>query len=506
MNKRIVKSGILISAGTLFSRILGLFREIVTAKYFGAGSSFDSFVVAFTIPNLFRRVLGEDMYERAFMPKFKRLKEEGEVRQAKTYFAKTLLVALIASILACIAVYFFIPQLAKIIGPGLKGEEFKLAVNYGYKLVPFIFLISLSTLCGAFLLFNGKSLIYSTAPAFMNLGIIIFLILFYKDLGNNSLAYAYITGGVLFLVFQLPFVIKEYLNLKPDGSRKTENQPEHLKSAFKEGGKILSLSVINKSVEITDRLVASLVGTGAISSLWYSFRIIHLPFAFFSLAVSRALAPEFSALKGKRDYSSFGTLLENGFTINLAVLLPITAFLLIFPSETITIFYKRGNFGDSALLLTSKALFYYSLALIPMGATAILGRAYSSLENNSIPLAASIGGALTNIILDFALYKTPLKQGGIALATAIALYVQTAILSAFLFKYKIAFSIKRLIKNSSYLSLTLIPYFSLLFVLKYYLRGFEGKFYYLVFIGGNALLVALYGYGALWIIKKRLKI
>ncbi len=505
MNKRIVKSGVLISLGTFLSRILGLLREIITAGYFGATSSFDSFVVAFTIPNLFRRVLGEEMFERAFMPRFKRLKEEGKTASAKRFFLKIVFFTFFASILACFLIYLFIPQLIHFIAPGLKGNAYNEAIGFAYKLVPFLFLIAFATLLGAFLLFNGRSFLYAIAPAFMNAGIILFLVLFYKKLGEISIVYAYLSGALLFLIVQIPFVAKVYLSLKVENREEDNvNESREFKSSLFEGGKIFLLSIINKSVEIVDRLVASLVGSGAISSLWYSFRVIHLPFAFFSLAISRALAPEFSKLKGKKDNAAFSSLIGKGLLINLAILLPVSVFFLLFPEQIISIFYKRGNFGAHSLALTSKAFFYYSFALLPMGMLAVLGRAYSSLENNTYPLIASVIGAILNIILDFALYRTNLQQGGIALATAISILAQVIMLFLLLSRFDI--EVKKGDFNGFFnILLVLIPYTLSLFVLKYLLKGLSGLLFYLTFIGGGGIITILYFAGVIWILKKKLE-
>ena len=504
MNKGIVKSGVFISIGTLLSRLLGLLREIVTATYFGAGSAFDSFVVAFTIPNLFRRVLGEEMFERAFMPRFKRLKEQGKTASAKRFFLKIVLFTFFASILACFLIYLFIPQLIHFIAPGLSGISYNYAVSFAYKLVPFLFLISFATLLGAFLLFNEKPFLYAIAPAFMNVGTILFLVLFYKKLGEVSIVYAYLTGALLFLLIQVPFVFKVYFSLKiKEKNMAAVGENREFKSSLFEGVKILFLSIVNKSVEIVDRLVASLVGSGAISSLWYSFRIVHLPFAFFSLAISRALAPEFSKLKGNKDNETFGNLIAKGLLINLAILLPVTVFFLLFPKEVIAIFYKRGNFGTHSLLLTSKAFFYYSLALLPMGMLAILGRAYSSLENNTYPLIASIIGAILNIILDFALYKTSLKQGGIALATAISMYIQVIVMFAFLSRFDIRLK-REGFKGFYTVIMSLVPYIAALFILKCLIRDLSGLSFYALFIGGSGVLSILYFAGVIWHLKKKM--
>ncbi len=506
MNKRVFKSGVFISLGTFLSRVLGLLREIITARYFGAASNFDAFVVAFTIPNLFRRVLGEDMFERAFMPRFKRLKEEGKCEEACQYFLHVVFFVFFVSLFLCFIVYFFVPQLIHIISPGLKGHALNIAIKFGYRIVPFLFLISFATLFGAFLLFNGRPFLYSIAPAFMNIGVITFLVLFFKKMGSISIVFAFLSGAFLFLLFQFPFVVFYFKSLKKQcGGDYEKKGISHLFASLKEGGKIIVLSIVNKSVEVVDRLVASLVGSGAISSLWYSFRLIHLPFAFFGLALSRALAPEFSRLKGKGDLTNYSNLIEKGVLITFGILMPVTLFFLVFPGDIVSLFYKRGNFDVHSVQLTSKAFFYYSFSLLPMGFVAVLGRAYSSLEDNTIPLIVSVCGAILNIVLDFLLYSTPLKQGGIALSTALSLFLQAILLMLLLGRYRIVLTRKLLVYLLK-LILVIAPYTVCLFVLKYFLSGLNGKFlFYSVFVCSSGLLFVFCMAGELWLLRGILK-
>ena len=98
-SERLLRGGGIISAGTMTTRLLGLLRELMTAAYFGAGGAVDAFVVAFSVPGLFRRVLGEEMFERAFMPPFRRMADSGEGGHARAFLARIFLLVVLALVL-----------------------------------------------------------------------------------------------------------------------------------------------------------------------------------------------------------------------------------------------------------------------------------------------------------------------------------------------------------------------------------------------------------------------
>jgi len=493
IKNRILKHSAFISSGTFITRILGFFREILAAAFFGAGKLYDAFVIAFSVPNLFRRVLGEEMFERAFVPRFRRLVAEKKQTEGRKFIIKTFLITSVIAFIITIGLYPFVADIVKILAPGMESQTYMLTVRLTKIILPFILLISFSTFAGAILLFSGRSFLYSTAPGFMNIIVILFIIFFHRKMGVTSLCIGYLIGASGFFLYQLPAVLKIFRSLKTlnyDLKRKGKE----VSNSLKEGGKIFFASTISKAVQVVDRAVASLVGSGAISSLWYGFRLIHLPFSILSLAISRSIAPELSDLKGKRDKKGFSSVIHFGIDLNLIILTPVIIFLLIFSKQVVIIFFKRGVFGNEAVGLTTIALFYYSLAIIPMGISGFIARVYSSLEDNKVPLFAALFGGGINIFLDFILYKTSLEHGGIALATAIALTIQSFILIFSLKKYDIHLNFRRIFRTFLKLIFALIFFIPLLFIVKFYVKGIENSWFILLLLIGIALFsFSIYG-------------
>ncbi len=435
LQTKIIRAGFLISLGTLLSRFLGFLRELLSAAYFGASSTYDAFIVAFSIPNLFRRIFGEEMFERAFLPKWKRLKEENKEKVAEEFLKRSFIYIIFLLILVVIILYILAPFLIKIFAPGFSKTTFILSLKLAYFLIPFMFLIGVATFVGAVILFNEKPLIYSLAPFFFNLTIIVTLLFLHKKLEIFSLAIGFLLGALIYALFQIPFMKNKKIEDKGDNP---DEDPvfsfTHIKEGFLEGGVIFLSSLLGKSVQLVDRIVASLVSSGAISSLWFSFRIIDLPTSIISRSISRAISPELSKFMAKKDKKGFIGSVEFGIILNILLILPLTIFIMLFSEEIVSVVYKRGVFGIKDLKMTALPLFYYSIGLLPMGFVSLLNRVFSSLEKNKPTLYAGAIGGLVNIVLDFILYKTSLLHGGIALATSIAMFFNFYFVMVFLKK------------------------------------------------------------------------
>ena len=424
-SERLLRGGGIISAGTMTTRLLGLLRELMTAAYFGAGGAVDAFVVAFSVPGLFRRVLGEEMFERAFMPPFRRMADSGEGGHARAFLARIFLLVVLALVLVSALVYLLLPRLVHLLAPGMDAKSSEEALSLARMILPFLFLVGISAFSGSVLQFSRKLLLFSMAPALSNLIIILTLFFLHERLSIRALVLGWLLGAAGAILIQAPAALKIYQGLEK-ASVEAPHPP--VAPAIREGGHVFFASAVSKSVEIVDRVFASLIGTGAISSLYFSFRLVHLPFSVLSLALSRSLAPEFSRLRGQEDTDGFAGLVHFGIGINLIVLTPIVLFLMVFSAEVVGLFYGRGAFGSGAISRTSWAYLFYAPAILPMGLIALLNRVHASLEDNRLPLLAAVVGAVLNIGLDALLWNTPLQQGGIALASSLGLSVQTLVL------------------------------------------------------------------------------
>ncbi len=434
MSKRITKNLIDLVTGTFVSRVLGFLRELVTAAYYGTNRAMDLFVIAFTIPTFFRHFLGEDVVERAFMPPFKRLISQTKYKSAWQLLSSCFNLMVTALIAFMTLLYLIAPFIVEIIAPGLKAEVFPKAITMTYWILPFMLIIGLSAFVGSVLNFFEMNKIYSLAPAMLSVGVIIGVHYFRSFLGIYALPAGFLLGGLMEFVIQVPFLFKKAIWKETDAhySPSFSLKEQEVRTVSRESGFILLKSLLDKSVEIVDRMLASFLITGSIASLWYAQRLIQLPVAIIGLSISRALVPYLTEKQALVQDEDFLAGIRLGIQLNLAMVLPIIMIMVVMAQPIISLVYQRGHFDAESTLLTSIAFWCYSAGLLGISLNTFFSRLFSIFQKNKIPFYISIFTAIANIILNFILVKTALKHGGIALASSIAFSASCFLLFYFL--------------------------------------------------------------------------
>jgi len=420
-----------LALGTAASRLAGFLRELATAAWVGGGAAMDRFVVAFTIPTLFRRILGEEMFERAIMPSVKRGHESGQTRRAWVMTWQLLSITLGFLLIAWGVMWLNAGSLASLVGPGIVSREGEENLIPLVRLVlPFLIIIGTAAYIGAILLFTERVKAYSLAPIGLSVGIILILVLHGKDSGAESVAIGYLIGGVMQLVILAVVLFSPRFRRSQDmtfGLRGGLTISE-AKSISKQSIWVLLQSLAQKSVEVVDRNLASSIAAGRVSALWFAFRLIHLPEAILGLAAGRAGVAAMTEKFAKGDRQGLADLVHHALERTTAVVAPVAAFSWIASQELAAVVYQRGEFGESEVLATAWAFKFYALGLPAIAATSVLSRYHATGSRNGFTLVVSILAAVINIILNYCLVRTSLLHGGIALATSISFVVGTVLL------------------------------------------------------------------------------
>jgi putative peptidoglycan lipid II flippase len=276
--------------GNLISRMFGFVREMVIAGYFGASRATDLFAIAFTIPTLFRRILGEDMVEKAFLPPFRQMIAAGEYRRAWILASRVFNLMMLLLLVIMGIFYLLTPNLVRIIGAGLAASEFHHAEVMTYFILPFMVVIGLASFVGGLLLFLDATATYALAPIMLSVGVIVGIIGLNPYLGMYSMAAGFVLGGILQFLIQIPILIRSSRQSELSMRYATgsgEPMPEQ-REVVRQSGWIFGQSVANKTVEIVDRVLASFLVPGSIAALYFAQRLVQLPNSIIGLAVGRA--------------------------------------------------------------------------------------------------------------------------------------------------------------------------------------------------------------------------
>jgi putative peptidoglycan lipid II flippase len=415
-----------LALGTAFSRGIGFIRELATAAWVGGGPAMDRFVVAFTIPALFRRVFGEEMVERALLPPVKRAYSTGEIRRSWSIAWQFGLVFLATLLLIFAILWLNAGMFIRLIGPGiLERDGIESLIPLVRLLLPFMIIIGAAAFTGGIILYGESVRIYSLAPAGLSIGVIAVLLIKGAASDARTLSIGFLAGAAIHLFILVGVIISPSYrrthrlswNLRP-GPTVSEARSTGAQSVW-----VFFQSLAQKSVEIVDRRLASTLATGSVSALWYAIRLVQLPEAIIGLAAGRAGLAAMAEKHAKGHEQELSRLVHDIVERTTLVVVPITVFCCITSRDITSVVYKRGVFGEEQVTVAAWAFLFYSLGLPGLAYTSVLSRFHAVCSRNGFSLLVTGIISIMNIMLNYILVRTSLVHGGIALATSISFTV-----------------------------------------------------------------------------------
>ncbi|RIY32156.1 murein biosynthesis integral membrane protein MurJ [Psittacicella melopsittaci] len=424
----LLKTGLIFSSFTLFSRILGFIRDMVTANLLGSAS--DVFVFAQRIPNLFRRLFAEGSFSQAFVPILSKYYTEEDQSKMKALIASAFgwlsLITLSITIIGVLGSGWFTIALANgWYQDYLQGTSDKFVqASFLLKITfPYLFFVSLVALSGAILNVVGKVALFSFTPALLNVSLIVCALVLPQYLGgdvNLALALGTFIGGVIQLAIQIPFLYRIGFLVKPS-LRFTSG----LKTMFKNMVPALIGASGSQLNMLVNTIVASFFAAGAMSWLYYAERLIELPLGIFGVAISTILLPTLSRkvklLKednSQANQAGFNAAMDWGVRMIFLISLPASVFLIFLSSYIIDLLFFHGRFTLHDLSMTNIALICFSLAILPSMLTKTLNNGFYAHENTKTPMYVSLFTIGVNIILNLIALK--INFWFLALSTSIA--------------------------------------------------------------------------------------
>lgn len=473
MSKKIFKAISLLALGTIISRIFGLFREIVSANFFGTTKIYDAFLLAFMIPNFFRGLLAEGALTSSFIPVFTEyLSDEEKRKQTKELVNICFTLSLIFTF-SLFFLFFITSEICiKFLSLDSKWFYTWLLIKFTF---PYLIFISLSALYTGILNCHKLFFLPSISPIILDFFWIFSLFTLTKFFTYSfedkifALCMGVILGG-----------IGQYLILVPS-VRKLEYYPKlsfnFSHPGIKKMGNLFLPMIIGVAVGpinlLVDYSLANLLSSGKVSGLWYATRLYQLPIGIFGISISSAVLPWLSENFAKKDFKSFRENLYYGFKILFLTLIPSTFILILLRNEIITFLFKRGIFDINSVKLTSYPLFFYSIGIIFYGGISIITRSFYAFNDTKTPVKIGLLSIITNFFLDLILMKF-LSHGGIALSTSIVGFLNFIILIYFFNKKHLKLDYIKIFKNFFMTFLISIPLILFLVLLKTYL---ENKIY-----------------------------
>ena len=426
-NEHVARAAGVVGSATFLSRLLGYVRDAVIAWLFGAGASADAFFVAFRIPNVLRRMFAEGSFGVAFVPVFtETLQKKGKAEALKLARATLLFVSVLLTGIVTAGV-LFAPAIVKIVGPGFGDDPvlFALTVHLTRIMFPYILFIGLVAVCMGILNVFGHFAAPALAPVALNLSIIAAALVISPRLEQPvvGLAVGVVTGGVLQLLVQIPFLWRVEMGI---GRRLV-----FFHDGMKKMGKLMLPAIFGAAVYQINLLIntqlATLLPAGSVSYLYYADRLVQFPLGIVGMAAATALLPSLSRQALAGDLPAVKKTF--GYSVKLVMFITIPAMfgLILLREPIVSLLFKRGAFDTDAVRLTASALLYYACGLWAVTMARLAAQTFYALQDTKTPVRAATASIVVNIVCGL-IFMRAMGHAGLALATTVAAAVNVALL------------------------------------------------------------------------------
>ena len=415
------------------SRVLGLIRDLVFARLFGAGYTMDVFVSAFRIPNLLRDLFAEGALSTAFVTTFsKKIATDGEDSAwhlANKMATLTVVFMSAVTLLGIAFSSFIVHAMTSGFGPQKMAD----VILHTRIMFPFILLVSLAALAMGML--NAKHVfgIPAMSSSFFNLGSIAggVLIGYWLDphYGIRALAglsIGTLVGGLAQLIVQFPALHRAGFRFRPDFAWRDEGVRRILVLM---GPAVVAASAVQVNVMVNTNFASHLPGDGPVSWLSYAFRLMQLPLGMFGVALGTVTLPVVSRLAATRDINGVRSTLARGVRLALLLTIPCAIGLICLAEPIISVLFQRGRFGYESTVQCAAALRFYAIGLAAYSGIKVLAPAFYALDRRNLPMLVSFFSIATNYLLNqLFTFQLGLGHRGLALSTSLVATINFAIL------------------------------------------------------------------------------
>jgi putative peptidoglycan lipid II flippase len=414
---------------TFLSRLLGFARDTLIARVFGAGMMMDAFVVAFRIPNLLRRISAEGAFSQAFVPILAEYKEQRTVDETKalvnhvaTLMGLFLVVLTILGMLAA-------PWVVNVTASGFSenASKFDLTVHLLRITFPYIFFISLVSLAGGVLNTYGNFQVPAFTPVWLNVAFIAAALVVVPYFGGSVevLAWAVFVGGILQMVFQIPYLKKIGFIPRFDVNLHDEGVWRILKLM---GPAIFGVSIAQISLLINTN-VASHLETGSVSWLYYADRLMEFPTGVLGVALGTILLPSLSKSVADKAHGEYSQLLDWGLRLTFMLALPAAVAMAVLATPLVAALFKYGAFTAKDAAMTQQALIAYSVGLIGLILVKVLAPAFYSKQDIKTPVKIAIFTLVATQAMSLSfVFLLHLRHAGLALAIGLGACINAGLL------------------------------------------------------------------------------
>ena len=421
---------------TMASRILGFVRDILIAAFLGAGPVAEAFLIAFSLPNMFRRFFAEGAFNSAFVPMFSKKVESDSDPQT---FAQDAFSGLASILIAMtLLAQLVMPWLVLAMAGGFAGDErFSLAVDFGRITFAYVLFISLAALFSGILNAVGRFAAAAAAPILLNIILVSVILSVYwaapdgkltnlidpAEPYGRALAWGVPVAGIAQMALVWFAVSRAGFSIRPRLPRIT---PDMRKLAVIALPAMMAGGVVQVNL-LVGRQVASFFD-GAIAWLSYADRLYQLPLGVVGIAIGIVLLPDLSRRLRAGDDAGGRFAFSRAAELAMALTIPATVALIVIAVPLISVLFQRGAFTADDTASTALALTVYAMGLPAFVLQKVLQPVYFAREDTRRPFYYAVVAMVVNAIVAIGL-SFVIGFVGAAFATTIAAWVMVGLLS-----------------------------------------------------------------------------
>ena len=419
-------------AGVLISRLLGLVRQTLFARYFASGPEAEAFAAAFKIPNMLRNLLGEGTLSASFVPTYSRMLSTNPAA------ARALAASVLGLLLTSVSVLTLVgiaaaPALTAVLAPGFDAARAELTTRLIRVLFPMTALMVVSGWCLGIQNSHRRFFWSYASAALWSLAQIVLLAWWGSAASTLAqlawwLAWATLVGSVLQVAAQLPEVVRLVGYLRPSLDRHADGVSHTLRNL---GPVMLSLGVVQVS-SLIDLQIASYLPFGAAINLYYANLIALLPVSLFGVSVAAASLPEFSRDSGVARRDALLERLRGGWQRILFYIVPSAFVFLVYGDLCVGLLLRTGRFGATEQRAVALILGAYAIGLVSFASVKLLASVHYALQDYRTPLRASLlslcASAIGALALAYPFRHSPLGAAAVAFGSSLGSFVNLSVL------------------------------------------------------------------------------
>lgn len=394
------RSTFIVSAMTMLSRVLGLVRDMVLLNVFGAGKDFDTFVVAFRIPNFFRRLFAEGAFSQAFIPvltEYKTTKLHAEVQILISRVFGCLLMVMSLLTLVCMIIA---PVILYVYAPGFHNDpaKFDLAVDMFRLTIPYLMFMSLTAFASSILNSYGSFASPAFSPVLLNIAMIAGAWWLSPHLAQPimALGWAVVAAGILQLAIQIPELWKRKLLIPPKVDFKHEGVERILKLMLPA---LFGVSVTQINL-LLNTIWASFMQDGSVSWLYSAERMTELPLGLIGVAIGTVILPSLSMSKAEQDQAKFRKMLDWAARVIVLVGVPASIALFMLSTPIIEALFQHGAFDARDTEMTALALQCMSGGVLAFMLIKVFAPGFYAIQDTKTPVRVGLMAVAANAILN----------------------------------------------------------------------------------------------------------